>query len=308
VSASAAARLENVSKRFGSDTALEAVSLAVEPGECLALVGHNGSGKSTLIKILLGLLRADAGDVTTLGHAPTAPASVDLRRRIGFLPENVAFDPAMTGRQVMRFYARLKGLAVTDCEPLLARVGLIEAAGRRVRGYSKGMRQRLGLAQALLGDPALLLLDEPTTGLDPALRRRFYDIVFEAKARGCAVLISSHVLSELEAQADRIALLARGRLLACDALGALRTAADLPIGIEIRTRPCATAAVAATLPKACEAEPDGPQSLRVRCRESEKMAVLRIAASSEDVRDVTLAPAGLEALYAHFSDGEGAPV
>jgi len=299
----AAASLEGVSKRFGTTPALEAVSLSVRPGECLALVGHNGSGKSTLIKILLGLVRAQAGRVEVLGRAPDARGAAGLRARIGFLPENIAFDPEMTGRQAIRFYARLKGLAAAEGEPLLARVGLTEAAGRRIRSYSKGMRQRLGLAQALLGAPELLLLDEPTTGLDPALRRRFYEILLEAKARGCAVLISSHVLSELEAQTDRIALLARGRLLACGTLDELRGRADLPIRITLRTQPCRTERVAALLPGVREIAQESAEHLRVLCSERDKMAVLRAAAQSEEVLDMTAAPAGLDQLYSHFADG-----
>lgn len=300
-----AAKLEHMHKHFGATPALSGVSLDIRRGECLALVGHNGSGKSTLIKALLGLLRPDSGRVETLGAPPGTRAAIARRRRIGFLPETVAFDPAMTGRQVMRFYARLKGLRRDAGEPQLARVGLEEAAGRPVRGYSKGMRQRLGLAQALLGTPELLLLDEPTTGLDPALRRRFYDIVFEAKAQGCAVLISSHILSELEAQTDRIALLARGRLLGTGTLADLRAQAGLPMRILLHTRPCTTDKVAARLPPHCSASPSGAEHLHVLCPESEKMAVLRAAAACADVLDVTVVPAGLDALYAHFTDDSG---
>lgn len=302
-----AARLEAVGKRFGPAVALDGVSLEIRRGECLALVGHNGSGKSTLIKTLLGLAPPDAGRIQVLGNDARSLAAAGLRRRLGFLPENVAFDPAMTGRQVMRFYARLKGLKPNAGEALLERVGLREASGRRVRGYSKGMRQRLGLAQALLGEPELLLLDEPTTGLDPALRRRFYEIVFEAKARGSAVLISSHILSELEAETDRIALLARGRLLGLGAIEALRAEAGLKMQILIRTRPCTTGSVAARLAGFGTADGSGPEHLRLLCHESEKMAVLRAAAACEDVLDVNVMPAGLDALYAHFTERDGGP-
>ena len=158
-------------RRYGALTALTAVSLDGVPGECLALVGHNGAGKTTLMKLLLGLVRPSEGTVRTWAPTRLRPRAT-TRFQLGFLPETIAFDAAMTGREVLAFYARLKRLAPRTAEPLLERVGLAAAAGHRVGTYRKGMRQRLGLAQALLGRPRLLLLDEPTTGLDPRCAAR----------------------------------------------------------------------------------------------------------------------------------------
>ena len=201
--------LDNVSKAYGSQQVLEGINLALPQGKCLALIGHNGAGKTTLMKLILGLIRPTAGRVEVLGGDP-AVADKSFRRQLGFLPENVAFHEELTGADTLAFYARLKGLPTTCCPALLERVGLSFAATRRVRTYSKGMRQRLALAQALLGTPKLLLLDEPTTGLDPVLRQEFFEIIRELTAAGTTVIISSHILTELEARTDLAADHARG--------------------------------------------------------------------------------------------------
>jgi len=224
------ARVTGVRKVYDGLVALDGVDLAIHAGERLALVGHNGSGKSTLIKMLLGFVVPDAGTVTVLGQTPNAHEGARMRSRIAYLPERVAFDPQMTGREVLRFYARLKG---ADARPaaidaLLDRVGLQQAADRRIAGYSKGMQQRLGLAQALIGDADLYLFDEPTTGLDPMARRWFFALIAELKEQGKAVVIASHVLAELERVADRIAMISNGRLFAVGSLEELRRRARLP--------------------------------------------------------------------------------
>ncbi len=224
------ARVRKVRKVYDGLVALDGVDLAIRAGERLALVGHNGSGKSTLIKMLLGFVVPDAGTVSVLDRAPNARDGARMRGRIAYLPERVAFDPQMTGREVLRFYARLKGADARDeaLDVLLDRVGLAPAADRRIAGYSKGMQQRLGLAQTLVGDADLYLFDEPTTGLDPMARRWFFALVAELRARGKAVVIASHVLAELERVADRIAMISNGRLFAVGSLEALRQRAQLP--------------------------------------------------------------------------------
>ena len=189
--------LRGVSKSFGRIDAVRNLDLALYPGECVGLVGHNGAGKSTIIKLMLGLLRPTSGAVETLGEDPAAGAAARARRELGYLPESVALYPSMTGRETLAFYARLKGQPLRANGALLNRVGLGQAATRRVGTYSKGMRQRLALAQAILGQPRALLLDEPTTGLDPALRQSFYEILREMRHSGVAILLSSHALTEL---------------------------------------------------------------------------------------------------------------
>ena len=183
----AVVEIERLSKSYGPIKAVTEASLALGSGETVALVGHNGAGKTTLLKLMLGLVRPSSGRLRVLGDDPAA-GEFAARRRLGYLPESVSFNTSLTGREILSFYSRLKGWPVARSLNLLDRVGLAPAAARRVGTYSKGMRQRLGLAQALIGEPQLLLLDEPTTGLDPALRLEFYDIIEQLRAGGATVV------------------------------------------------------------------------------------------------------------------------
>ena len=175
-----AVALNGVTKRYGAIVAVRDLDLVLRAGELGALVGHNGAGKTTQIKMMLGLARPSAGHVELLDGDPAADGFA-LRRHVGYLPESVSFHLALTGRETLAFYARLKGVDRRRLDPAFETVGLGGAA-RVVGPYSKGMRQRLALAQALLGHPRLLLLDEPISGLDPALRRDFYAIVADLDA------------------------------------------------------------------------------------------------------------------------------
>ena len=192
--------LSQVTKAFGAVEALAEVSFTVAPGERVALLGHNGAGKSTLMKIVLGLLRADSGTIDVLGAAPGSNAA---RTGTAYLPENVAFHPSLTGLEQLRYYLRLRGEKPGQALGLLERVGLKDAAKRRIGTYSKAMRQRVGLAQALIGNPRLLVLDEPTSGLDPVSRREFYAILEGLAAEGVAILLSSHALTEVRDALER---------------------------------------------------------------------------------------------------------
>src|SRR5208282_5642094 len=232
--------MRGVTRRYGRRDAVCDLNLTLHAGEC---VGHNGAGKTTLIKMMLGLMRPSSGSVLVLGEDPAAGAAARARRELGYLPENVALHPSMTGAETLAFYARLKGQPVAGNAALLARVGIAEAAHRRVGTYSKGMRQRLGLAQALLGSPRALLLDEPTTGLDPALRRSFYEMIRDLRRDGATVLLSSHALAELEGQVDRVVVMNQGRKVADGSIADLRALAAIPPRIRLRL-PCSTRAVA----------------------------------------------------------------
>ncbi len=283
-----------VKRRDGVET-LKGVSLSVAPGERLALLGHNGAGKTTLIKLALGLTPLDGGAISVFG---AAPGSARARAISAYLPESVAFHPALTGREQLRLFARLKGEPAGAADAALERVGLAEAARRRIGTYSKGMRQRLGLAQALLGRPRLALLDEPTSGLDPVSRHDFYALVDALAAEGAAVLISSHALTELEARTDRIAILRGGALAACDSLTGLRRGAGLPILLRIAARPETADQVAASL----GGRRVNGRAVEISCGPDDKLAILgRVAALGALVEDVDVAPPSLEDLYRHYS-------
>jgi Cu-processing system ATP-binding protein len=298
-----AVQLTSTGKCYGRQWVVRGVDLSLAPGERLALLGHNGAGKTTLLKLMLGLIRPDEGEVTVFGEAPGQTARWTT---IGFLPENVSFQDAMSGRETLRFYARLKRRSSKECEALLERVGLAEAADRRVSTYSKGMRQRLGLAQALLGNPRLLLLDEPTTGLDPALRQAFYDILSDLAGQGTAVLLSSHLLTELEERTDRIAVMHQGRLLISGSLADLRGRAGLPVGLHLKIADGKTAAVALAL-AGFAPRSDGSHDLRLTCPIEDKMALLRqIGVLGTDILDVEINQPGLDAIYALVTDAANA--
>ena len=292
--------ITNLSRRFDAVEALRDVSFTVGPGMRVALLGHNGAGKSTMMKIILGLIPATSGAVTVCG---AAPGSASARAQVAYLPENVAFHPALTGEEMIRQYLALRGLPTRGAMDLLARVGLHDAARRRIGTYSKGMRQRVGLAQALIGHPRLLVLDEPTSGLDPVSRGDFYALLDGLAAEGAAILLSSHALTEVEARTDRILILARGQLVAEGTLPELRQRADLPVALLVTPAKGAGAALAEALPGAV-AGADG--ILRLTCAQDGKLAMLaRIAGLGTAVADLDVIPPSLEDIYGHFSRREG---
>ncbi len=297
--------LREVCKHYGDDPVVRNVTLSVRRGECLALLGHNGAGKTTLIKLILGLTRPSRGHIIVHGHDTAVVSPSQWRHELGFLPENVAFHDTMTGRELLRLYGRLKRRTRRECEQLLARVGLAEAASNRVSTYSKGMRQRLGLAQALLGNPAMLLLDEPTTGLDPGLRVEFYQLIKERLEAGATALICSHSLSEIERSADRFAILKRGQIVASGTLEQLRRQAGLPTRIRVSVEPGATRQVVNHIDDSVHFDQINNQTIDLSCLEADKLRVLQqITSLRGPVRDVDISPASLEHIYAFFTHEE----
>lgn len=200
---------------FGRDRveALRPLDLMVRPGEIFGLLGPNGAGKTTLVKLLLGIVHPTAGEATLFGRPIGDP---EARRPTGFLPENHRFPDFLTARQTLRLYARMAGVASAErdarADELLGRVRLSEAADRKVRTYSKGMMQRLGLAQAMMSRPRLLVLDEPADGVDPVGRREIRDVLLGLRDDGATLFLNSHLLSEIERVCTRVAILKEGRL------------------------------------------------------------------------------------------------
>jgi ABC-2 type transport system ATP-binding protein len=218
-------------KRYGRQTAVDGVSFTVDRGEIVGLLGPNGAGKTSVIKILLGLVRPDAGEVLLLGRPAREP---DARARVGYLPELFRYQPWLTAAEVLALHVRLAGVAVPAGErhECLAVVGLAERADDRVGGFSKGMQQRLGLAVALVARPELVVLDEPTSALDPIGRVDVRDLLLSLKDRGVAVLLNSHLIGEVERVCDRVVILDKGRVAASGTLPELLGQRELRLRLD----------------------------------------------------------------------------
>jgi ABC-2 type transport system ATP-binding protein len=223
--AEAAISTRALHKRYGRHVALAGLDLDVEPGQVVGLLGPNGAGKTTVVKILAGLVAATSGTATLFGVPAAVPQA---RRRLGYLPEHFRFPEWLTGMQLLRYHARLAGRDprpdAARLQGLLERVGLQGRGDERIRAYSKGMTQRLGLAQALVGDPDLVLLDEPTSAMDPLGRREIRELIAGLANDGVAVLLNSHLLSEVELTCDHVVVIDRGRVLRSGTLDEVREA------------------------------------------------------------------------------------
>jgi Cu-processing system ATP-binding protein len=297
--------LNAVGKDYDNETVLRGIDFTVQAGECVVLVGHNGAGKTTLLKLMLGLTRPSRGTVNVLGANPAFSARVARRMALGYLPESIAFYEAMTGHEVLKFYASLKGVSDPECERLLQLVGLGDASKRRVGTYSKGMRQRLGLAQAMLGEPQLLFLDEPTTGLDPSLRQHFYEVIDSLHKDGATSIISSHALNEVEARADRFIIMRAGVIVARGTLDELLQQAALPVRLKIAVTAGQVSYVAERLGSAVHIDKLNNHSLSLSCYNGEKMQLIRhITSLGEVVHDMQIMPPRLDEVYKHFMSGE----
>ena len=206
----AVVRTQGLTKMYGEHAAVDAVGLTVQRGEVYGFLGPNGAGKTTTLRMLLGLVRPTSGTATVLGRHPGTP---DAAADIGALVEGPGFFPYLSGRDNLRVLARYRGLADDDVERVLERVDLAARGRDKFKSYSMGMKQRLGVAAALLGDPQLLILDEPTNGLDPAGVNDMRRLVADLSAAGQTVLLSSHLLTEVQEICDRVGVISRGRLI-----------------------------------------------------------------------------------------------
>ncbi|MGW8394317.1 ABC transporter ATP-binding protein [Pseudoduganella sp. HUAS MS19] len=288
--------LRAVSKRYGALQAVDGVDLTVGRGCMVGLIGHNGAGKSTLFKMMLGLLEPTSGEVLICGVKTCAGAFRDVRRRIGYLPENfVAYDN-LTGMELLHLFADLKKVARGACGNVLERVGLSAAADRRVGGYSKGMRQRLGFAQLLLGAPELVFLDEPTNGLDPDGIHDFYRILHQLREQGATIVITSHILAEIQERVDELVILSGGRIAAQGTLAQLRAGAAMPTEIRLVARAGVTGRVVAAL-RGHEVSVER-DCIRVPCTPRQKIQMLQLISTLGDaIDDVGIHEPSLEDLF-----------
>lgn len=290
-------------KRYGAIEAVKGVDLSIQGGEVFGLIGHNGAGKSTLFKLMLGLLPATAGDIHFDGSPVRGERFRQVRRHLGYLPENVVFYDNLSGSETLEFFAALKGVAKRECALVLERVGLANAAARRVRDYSKGMRQRLGFAQALLGNPRWLFLDEPTNGLDPEGIRSFYRILREQREQGTTVVLTSHILAEIQERVDRLAIMKSGRIHALGTVASLREQMNLPLWFEWRMVRSSADAVRAALAGIGEAaiETQG-ERVTLHCPRTARMSVFAaLATLGGQVADLGIREPSLEDVFLGYS-------
>jgi ABC-2 type transport system ATP-binding protein len=253
-------------KQFGDKTAVEDLSLQVHRGEVFGFLGPNGAGKTTSIKMLLGLVEPTSGSGSVLG-APIGHRAT--RARIGFLPEHFRFHEWLTGRELLLVHGQFLRMSTRDtkarADALLARVDLLDAAHRPVRTYSKGMMQRVGLAQALLGHPDVVFLDEPTSGLDPLGRLLVRDVIRELREHGTTVFLNSHILGEVEATCDRVTFVREGRTIRDLRLGEVDGSmeVDLRVGSLTDEARTAVARIGRIVEDGAPLSADGPERLRV---------------------------------------------
>jgi Cu-processing system ATP-binding protein len=294
-----AVEIEGVSQQYGNMSVLHDLHLSLGEGEVLGLFGHNGAGKTTCMKLILGLLQASSGRVQVLGRSPNDAL---VRQQLGYLPENVTFYAQLSGRETLRHFARLKGAPLSQVDELLEQVGLAEAMERRVKTYSKGMRQRLGLAQALLGAPRLLLLDEPTVGLDPIATQDLYQLVDRLRQQGTSIILCSHVLPGVEAHINRAAILAHGRLQAVGSQARLRAEPRQPAVIPASGLKQSPQLLQRWHADGHQARSVGVDGVEVVAINGHKLGLLRQLLGEGEAQDIEIHQPSLEDLYRHYMD------
>jgi Cu-processing system ATP-binding protein len=294
--------LQDVYKDYPSLSVLKAVNLQISKGEVLGLFGHNGAGKTTLMKLILGLIKTTRGKISTLGHDPGSRHFDACRHEIGYLPENVSFYEQLSGREVLHYFARLKGFKCQSADTLLEEVGLNAAANRPVKQYSKGMKQRLGLAQAMLGTPKLLILDEPTVGLDPKATDDFYGMVEKLKHRGTAVIMCTHILPGVERYLDRALILDQGQIKALGSLETLRQQSRLHSRLIVDgLQQHELEAVFTEQALAIHPAPESAVRLLIDVDDTRKMMLLRHFSTHPKVSNISCHEPSLQDIYRYFT-------
>ncbi len=286
-----------MTKRYGDQFAVNDVSLTVRRGEVYGFLGPNGAGKTTTLRMLLGLVRPTRGSATVLGAPPGDPAAVG---RMGALVEGPGFYPYLSGRDNLRVMARYQGIPAAAVDRALERVDLTDRSGDAFRTYSLGMKQRLGVASALLGAPELLVLDEPTNGLDPAGMADMRRLIVELARQGQTVLLSSHLLGEVQEICDRVGVIARGRLLAESTVADLRGASSVFVRAEPVDRTLATAMQVAG-DDAVRLQGDGVQ-LDLEAARVPELA-RELVASGADIHEIRPSERSLEDVFFELTSG-----
>lgn len=302
-------QLDGVTKRFGSTVALDGLSLQVPEGTVCGLLGPNGSGKTTAIRILLGLTGANSGNASLLGVAPGSPGFVSAAQQTGALIEGPALYERATARQNMEIQSATLGLRNADDEirELLELVGLTDRADSNARGFSLGMKQRLGLAIALLGGPKLVILDEPTNGLDPSGIVEIRKLIKDLPERGVTVLVSSHLLSEVQLMCDRATIINKGKLVADGTMDEILASTGTGEGYKVYVRISQAEAATAALTRAgLEVEDRGEGSLVARGQIDDDSEITRILAESDIwLRGLMRERPDLERVFLSLTDGDG---
>ena len=296
--------IDGLTKHYGDVVAVNDLDLQIQEGEIFGFLGPNGAGKSTTIDILLDFIRPTSGSVTVLGYDAQSEGRA-VRQRTGVLPDGYHVYDRLTGRQHLEFVVELKEVDDDPME-LLERVHIADAADRKAGGYSKGIRQRLALAMALAGNPDLLVLDEPSTGLDPNGAREMRELIREENDRGTTVFFSSHIMEQVEAVCDRVAIINRGELVAVDTIDGLRDASETGEVLYVDVDDASEAVVerVAELESVADASAQDGR-LRVVVADATKFAVLQaIDAGVTPVRDFSVVESSLEDLFVRYTNDD----
>ncbi len=297
---------QDLSKHYGPVIAVDGLTLTLPKGEVFGLLGPNGSGKTTTILMLLGLTEPTSGAVRVLGYDPSRHP-LEVKRRVGYLPDSIGFYDDLTARENLRYTARLNGLPRAEAEArideVLARVGVASVADRRVGAFSRGMRQRLGLAEVLLKRPEIAILDEPTAGLDPEAAMEYLAMIKDLKAHGITVLLSSHLLHQVQAVCDRVGLFHRGKMVL---EGTFESLADRVLGgayrIQIETsRLDGLEPELRAIPGVTSLSQERPGQFRLEAQVDCRAEVARrVVGKGADLLGLTLERPSLDEIYARY--------
>jgi ABC-2 type transport system ATP-binding protein len=298
----------NLTKTYGQARAVDAISFAVPRGEIFGLLGPNGAGKTTTILMMLGLTEVTEGEVRVLGHDPQREP-LAVKRRVGYMPDSVGFYDHLSARENLAYTARLLGFPATERDPrimeALARVRLTDVADKRVATFSRGMRQRLGLAEILMKGAEIAILDEPTSGLDPQATEEFLQMIRDLKAHDVTVLLSSHLLDRVQSICDRVALFQKGRIAL---MGTVAELAQQILGggfaVEVEASGAGIAQALAAIPGVSKVEQPAPDRYRLlAARDVRPDAARAVVMANGELRRLSVEEPSLGAIYSHFFQG-----